>query len=259
MRNIQQVFPDRPVEWCEAFYDRTHLGFARFVVDLLRIPYLSPQWMLTHVSFPFHDHFKEILKDNPGKGVLFLTGHLGPFDLLPRMANAFGYPISVIARDLPHKRINEYWTKIRSVKGVEVYSRSGALRKVVKDLKTGRNIGIVFDQNVTRNHAIFSNFFGRPAATTFAPAFAAINSQCPVLVCAIRRISRKEYCIETIELDLKDLYNDTSKSDEEKMQVITQKMNDAFSELLLRQPENWFWMHRRWKTTPQGVTENFYR
>ena len=129
---------------------------------------------------------------------------------------------------------------------------------MVRLLKSGMDVGVLFDQNITRNHALFVDWFGRPAATTKALALAALKTEAPIFVVALiqKDVDRNFY--ECGECNCSDIYSNTVLSKNEKLLQITESLVRRYESLILKNPESWFWMHRRWKTAPEGNAEDFY-
>src|SRR5690606_20029609 len=105
---------------------------------------------------------------------MMATGHLGSFELLAHCVSMYGFPISFVVRPFKLERLNAWWSGIREAAGNRAIARSGAFKEILKELTSGRDVAVLFDQNVTRNHAVFVDWFGRPAATTRTVALAAL-------------------------------------------------------------------------------------
>ena len=125
-------------------------------------------------------------------------------------------------------------------------------------LKRGQDVGILFDQNVTRSNALFIDWFGKPAATTKAVAHAALKTRAPVFIIALIVIETDRYFYECINCDCSDIYDNEDLSKTEKLVLITTRMVRHYEDLIRKYPESWFWMHRRWKTVAEGDSEDFY-
>jgi KDO2-lipid IV(A) lauroyltransferase len=117
---------------------------------------------------------------------------------------------------------------------------------------------ILFDQNVTRNHAVFVEWFGLPAATTRSVALAALRTGVPIFVASIRYIREDRYYVDAAECYYEDVQRDERMSSDEKVFVITQRVTDMYCEMIRKFPEGWFWMHRRWKTRPDPGAAKVY-
>lgn len=259
LRNISLVFPNMDQKKREELFQRSITATARFIVDGARLHTLDRAWMEKHVrmEYPPSDEF---LAENRkrGRGLLIVTGHLGSFELMARASAMLGYPLSFVVRNFNLKRLDRWWTMRREEPGNRVISRDGAFIEVMKDLDRGNYSAILFDQNVKRNHAVFVPFFGRPAATTKSVALAALKTKVPVLVVSMSYEGEDNYILHVKTCDFTSIYEDSETSYEENVKLLTEGVTKVFEEMILAHPDEWFWMHRRWKTTPEGVPEDFY-
>jgi KDO2-lipid IV(A) lauroyltransferase len=151
-----------------------------------------------------------------------------------------------------------WWTGLREARGNRIIDRTGAFREIVRSISLGTSVAVLFDQNVKSNHAVFVDWFGKSAATTRAFALAAIKTRAPVFVASIRYCENDHYRVEAVECDFAEIYRDESIDDAGKVQRITQIISDHYSSMIRDFPEGWFWIHRRWKTRPQGDHERIY-
>lgn len=248
-RNVEIAFPDKPLAEREQIIHRSIREFARLIVDAARLPLLDDAWIRDQIEFPNRELFERLHRE--GKtGCIIATGHLGSFELLAHSAAIMGFPLSFIVRDFTIPKLDKWWRSIREAKGNTVISRRGAYRQMVRDLKSGRDVGILFDQNVTRNRAVFVDFFGRPAATTRALGLAAASVQCPVVVSCVQYLGRDRYRICCEEIETHDLYTGAISRDDV-VRTVTERASRVFEGMVRERPEAWFWMHRRWRTTPR--------
>lgn len=257
LKNLQLAYPDQNLSWRWGVFKSSMSGFARVLVDFLRLPKLDERWFREHVTL--EGRTPDLVKGSGTAGVLYVTGHLGSFEILAHYCAVFGYPLSFIARDLPLARVNAWVRAGREKGGSRMIAREGATKEVLRCLEEGRNVGILFDQNVTRKHAVFVPWFGRLAATTRTVGLAAIRTRCPVVVVSICSDPvRDSYRIVTKEVDLSDVYVSESEDLDRKIEIVTQRVSDIFVDMIRANPGEWFWMHRRWKTAPEGIAEDFY-
>ena len=112
-------------------------------------------------------------------------------------------------------------------------------------------MGILFDQNVKRAQAIFVPWFGKLAATTGAVALAAYRLKAPVTVLALVHLGSDRYKYIVRPIDLKTIY-ESDLDKEQAHKKITEIVSNCYVELIRQYPEQWFWMHRRWRTRPEG-------
>ncbi len=249
-RNLELAFPESDKAWRERIARQSVQALARVLVDFARLDRLTPEWVKLHVSCALLDRFLQVKRDNPCPGVLLVTGHLGSFELLGHCMPMFGHPISFVVRNFKMKKVDSWWTAKREAYGNRVIGRKGAFHDVVQNLREGRDVAILFDQNVTRNHAVFVDFMGVSAATTKTPALAALRTQCPIFVASMVARGGDRYEIVATELEVKDVYADDSVSRDDKVLELTSRMSRAYEEMIRAHPGEWFWMHRRFRTQP---------
>lgn len=258
MQNLALVFPERGQEYWDLVYRQSFDSLARVFVDFARLEHLDKPWVDEHIECPFFPRFEELKRNNPGKGLVIATGHLGSFELLAHFVATRGYPISFIVRNFKLPRLDRWWTGVRERNGNKVIGRKGAVKEVLKNLNEGIDAALLFDQNLTRNHALFVPWFGKLAATTMTVGLAAVRTEAVVLVSSIRYLGQDRYRVEAVEVPCEDIYQNPSLSYDEKMVRVTDRATRVFEKMILQHPEGWFWMHRRWKTVPEGEQENFY-
>lgn len=257
MRNLQLAFPEAGSSWRENTFKLSMNSFARVLVDFLRLPKLDALWFKDHVTLS--GRTPDVVKGNGKVGVLYVTGHLGSFEILAHYCAVFGYPLSFIARDLPLKSVSAWVRAGREKGGNKMIAREGATKEVLRQLEDGTNVGILFDQNVTRKHAVFVPWFGRLAATARTVGLAAMRTRCPVVVVSIKSDPASDsYKIVTEEVDLKEIYDNESLDLDDRILEVTRRVSDIFVQMIRNNPSEWFWMHRRWKTAPEGMPEDFY-
>lgn len=258
-RNLNLVFPHASSAEHEKLFQESLKTFGRIFIDLARIHTLNEEWVHSHVECPYLADYQRIKRENPDKGVLFATGHLGSFEVLAHCVPIYGYPISFIVRSFRLPKVNSWWKSKREVRGNRAIDRKGAVKETVAELLRGRDVGVLFDQNLTRNHAVFVNFFGKLAATTKLIGIAAIRTECPIVCASIQYLGNDRYRINALEVPVQDLYQNAELSNDDKIKIITERVTAEYEKMILANPGEWFWFHRRWKTTPEGIEENFYK
>jgi KDO2-lipid IV(A) lauroyltransferase len=253
-RNIDQVFPDMNVSEQRALLWDSARPFARMVSDLLRISSIDASWFEEHVVVERKDELRTIVSKQP---VLYLGGHIGSFDLMVAAFGVFVQPIDFIVRESQSPAVEEWSSRVRTRFGNGVIPRSGGLRKILSQMIKGRAVGFLFDQNVTRNNAVFADWFGRLAATTIAPGLVAERMRCPIIILSIRYDGSDRYTIRWQHLDHNIIYDEALSVGEVRKKVTSEAVK-ALEKVIREQPEDWFWLHRRWKTSPEGTPEDFY-
>ncbi len=257
-QNLRIVFPDKDQAWRSAMRRKNATEMGRLLADTVRLPSLTPAWGDAHVEFPALEAYRQRLQENPSRGLLIATGHLGSFELLGHAIGLRGLPLAAVARKFQSRRFDRWWTGLREARGNKIIDRRGAFKEVVNCISSGMSTAVLFDQNITRNHAVFVDWFGVPAATTRSVALAALRTGAPIFVASIRYVGNDRYHVDAAECSYEDVYRDEGMSNDEKVLVITQRLADRYCEMIRTFPEGWFWMHRRWKTRPDPAGVKIY-
>jgi KDO2-lipid IV(A) lauroyltransferase len=177
-----------------------------------------------------------------GKGVLLLTGHIGNWELLPIIMTMSGEHANVLYRPLDFKPLDYFFIKARTRFGGQMISKSGTVMTLFKLLRKGENIAVLLDQNVGQGYGVPVEFFGRRAFTNKGLAMLAIRTGAPVVPVFIVRegdgyVARVLPALPLIQT------GDNRKDIEEN----TQQYNDTLETIIRSHPDQWFWVHRRWK------------
>ncbi len=248
-QNVAAAFPLRTAREQRAVVRAAFKHFGRLLFELLKFSTLSPQAMLARVEFEGLERARAAHAQ--GKGVLFMTGHFGFWELqalvhplrLPQMA--------VLARALDNRALNDLLERIRTSTGNGVIYRTGAIRRVMRTLQAGGGIGVLIDQHIQGRDAIRVDFFNRSAATTSAVAALALRTGAPVVPSFALPIGGGRY-----RMIYESPIEPPPGEGPEVIREFTQRCTDVLEMYVRRHPELWLWMHRRWRESEpgQGVT-----
>jgi KDO2-lipid IV(A) lauroyltransferase len=184
-----------------------------------------------------------------GRGVIFCTAHLGAWELTSYAVAHLGYPMNVIVRPIDNPRIEEMVDRYRTRTGNKTLDKFAAARSMVKTLRSGEFLGLLIDLNALENEAIFVNFFGVPASTNFMMAKLALRSDVPIIpVFAPWDKTREKFLLQVNE----PVEFERSGDDEADVRELTTRLIQHFEDQIRRYPDQWLWIHKRWKTRPQG-------
>lgn len=211
-------------------------------VDTCRLIRLNPQRLMDGLEV----EGLEVLESPKakGQGVLYVTGHFGPWEYLPAVfADLAGEPITVVARPLDNPYLDRLVNDIRHRWGSRVVEKRNAMRVLMDVLQTGGKVGVLIDQHVSQKEGILVNFFGHPACTTSAPALLALRSEAAVIPVVVFREGKGRFRI----LLGKEVSPPRTGNVKEDVAALTAAMTTALEELIRRRPEQWLWVHRRWK------------
>lgn len=180
-----------------------------------------------------------------GKGVIFLTGHIGPFEYIATELAFRGYKPLIVGTKLKDQRLNDLLASSRNKFGATLVERGKDTVKLVKNLKLGGAMIILIDQD-TKVKSRFVNFLGFPCATPIGATIMALKTGAAVVPMFLHQ--REDYKIEINcypELEMT-----VTGDDETDLIVNTQKLSDVTEQEVRKYPEQWVWMHERWKTKP---------
>ena len=180
------------------------------------------------------------------RGMVAITGHISNFELMAAFFSQSGYKVSVVGREIYDERLNRLLVENREVMGMKDIDADASPKEFIKHLREARVIGVLIDQDSRRLRGVFVNFFGRRAYTPVAPFVIAQRMNSPIVPTAIFR--NRDYTY-TLKVDQAIPFPDTG--DEEKdIQNYMQAYTSMLEEYTRQYPDHWFWLHRRWKTSP---------
>ena len=222
-----------------------HLGMT--LVEACTFYFRPTSVLLSRVEVEGVDHLKAAAAQ--GRGVLMLTAHFGNWELLGAAHVHTGYPLSVVVRPLDSAMLDWLVTRFRERSGVEVIPKRRALRGVREALRRGWMVGILLDQNASRREGVFVPFFGEPASTSKSLALLALWSGAPVVPVFIQREAAGRHRV-TMEPAVPP---PATGNREEDILAFTTAFSRIVESTIRQSPEQWFWMHRRWRTRPGAL------
>lgn len=213
-----------------------HLGASLF--EICWIPNLDPDRLAATTDFENLHHLRDAV--DAGQGVVLFTGHCGNWEWLGASMALVGFDVNTIAREISDSKMNDFIVEIRSLHGVRTIGRGSAAsaRAILQTLRSGTILAMLIDQNIEAEN-VEVPFFGIPALTPVGPARLAIRSGAAAIAAFIeRRGSRQHVRFEA------PIY--TQKGDDPR--ELTRTMTESIERQVRRCPEQWVWMHKRWRT-----------
>ena len=221
-------------------------NFAQTAVEILRFPRLTPKRLAKIVDLGQSVRvYKDLLAE--GKGLIAITAHMGNWELLAGTFGLMGFRGAVIARKIYYEPYDRWIVGLRRSIGVPTIYREGASREILKVLGRGEIIGMLPDQDIDSLKGVFVNFFGRPAYTPVAPVRLAVQLGTPILPNFLVRTRGGRYKIILGEV-IRPLQGDKSEC---AIAECTAKWMHSFEQVIRQYPDQWGWMHDRWKTQPE--------
>ncbi len=223
---------------------RVFVHFATVAGDFLRMPVILKGNIDKLVTASGLEHLDRAFAT--GQGLLMITCHFGNWEMMGGWLAKHGYRMGVVGTTLFDPRLDRILVETRENAGVNNIARGKGTREIIRTFKKGEAVGMLIDQD-TKVDGVFVNFFGRPAHTPTGPVVLARRLGLPIIPIFMYLKDDFTYQIECLPpLAL-------VKSDDEAGDILvnTQKCSDTYETMIRRFPEQWVWMHKRWKTRPE--------
>lgn len=240
-RNLSRAFPEMRPDEIEALSVSVFEHFGGVAADVLHSAGLPPVALDPRVSVSGDEQVRAGLAS--GRGLLLLTAHLGNWEYSALATAATGFPVTVIARPLDNPLLDRLLRTFRERNGNRVVYKTDAAREMLRVLRRGGVVGILADQHARTPDAVVVPFFGRPAATTSIVARLADRTEALIVptVCARTAPARYHLSFEPM-IDVRSL-----RPEEREPRALTARLNLEVERLIRRNPEQWLWLHNRWR------------
>jgi KDO2-lipid IV(A) lauroyltransferase len=239
--NLRMAMPELDAAARAQVIEGVFASVARVLLALARFPRIGPHNISDWIRYEGFEHFEQALRR--GKGVLFATAHLGNWELSAFAHAILAAPMHVVVRPLDNPLLDRLITHLRTLSGNRVIEKKDFARGILKALAANEAVGILVDQNSAADEGVFIDFFGVPACAHAGFARIAAHSGAAVIPGfalwsdAERRHVLRFYPPLTVTGDLA---------------ADTQRIQSAIEAAIRQYPEQWLWIHRRWKTRPPG-------
>ena len=247
LRNLELAFPDMPRRQRRRILRGVFTSLGRQLAEVCLFPRYTRENVGSVVIYEGFENFERALARD--KGVLFLTGHLGAWELSSFVHSLHGHPLKIVLRPIDNPLVDALVQRYRTLHGNVAVNKDDFVRSLLTAMKKGEAVGILMDTNMTPPQGVFVDFFGIAACTASGMARIALRTDAAVIpgFAVWDRVLRKyrlhfEPPIELVRTgDLEaDIVANTAR--------FTRKIEDV----IRRYPEQWLWVHRRWKTRPPG-------
>lgn len=247
--NIKQAYPELGTREAVQMARGSLLNMGRSIVEFGLFPFLTARELPKLVEIKGLENFERAIAK--GKGVLFLGVHLGNGDLGIAALSRMGYPISLISKNFKLKWLNDLWFGMRERHGTRFISPENSSFQILRALKSRRNIFFVLDQFMGPPIGCRTTFFNRETGTAMGLAIIAHRSGAPVVPAyTYRRSDGRHQIVLLPEVAWQDASLEGQKADSDDVEIITsmtQIYTDTIEAIVRQHPEQWMWIHRRWK------------
>ena len=240
-RNLARAFPGMPLREIEQLSRGAFAHFGGLAADLVHSLDEPGESLLERIEVENAERARAAM--DSGRGVLFVTSHFGNWELGAIATGARSRPLTVVVRPLDNPVLDAILTRFRQRTGNRVLSKREAAREILRVLRGGGTVGIVADQHAPLPDAVVAPFLGRPASTTNAVARLADRTEALILPGAAERTGPGRYRLDFGEpIDVRTL----SRA-ERTTEALTARVNRLLEEPILAHPEQWLWLHDRWR------------
>lgn len=245
--NLRLAFPNWTESQRRAVLKKMARNLGWMAVEFARFPRYTKENIERAVVLDGHENF--LAGHYRGKGVIYLTGHIGAWELSSFAHALYGFPLHYMARPLDNKPLDRLVNTYRGLSGNKPIYKNEAARVMLKVLKESGTVGILADQNTMVSEGVFVDFFGTAACTTTGIARVALHTDAAVVPGYafwdgdLRKYRlRFEPPVELVRTG--DLERDVATN--------TQKFAKVIEEIIRTYPDQWVWIHARWKNRPKG-------
>jgi KDO2-lipid IV(A) lauroyltransferase len=244
--NVSLAFPHWSADQVASVARGSFEHFVQLSVEVCYTPRV-----ITHDTWARHAQIENlggaIRLLNAGRPVILLTGHVGNWEVLGYLLAVLGYELDAIARPIDNPLINDWLLSIRQRQGMRIITKFDATNHMVETLNRGGALGFIADQNAG-DKGLFVPFFGRLASTYKSIGLLAMQQQAPIVCGYAHRIGPGFH----FELGTTDIIEPEDWADQpDPLYYITARYSRAIEAMVRKRPEQYLWMHRRWKSRPR--------
>ncbi len=213
-------------------------------LEFLTLPFLDRPRLISKFQWEGRHHLENARAK--GHGVLVLCAHIGAFDLLAAAAAAEGLPLHIVSRTPRSPLAREIWMGYRAAAGIRILPERGSVFAVLRALRQGHIVVFMLDQNMHADRGVFVQFFDRPACTLDSLAVLALRTRAPVIPVFTRRLSPRRHLVRC----LPEVTGNINGGQHARIVAMTQTFTHLIEAEVRTTPDQWLWVHRRWKTQP---------
>lgn len=240
--NLKRAFPEKSDEELHRIVRGVYRNLGIVAAEFFDIPYLTKENITALVETEGVENCERALAK--GRGVLLFSAHFSNWELEAAATALLIKPAVVIYRPLDSPLLEHLVLQVRSATGNILLPKENAMRPLLRTLKQNGMVGILIDQNMAWYEGVFIDYFGRPACTTDGLALLAMHTGAPVLPAYIVRLPDGRYRLvfgPEVEVTC------TGERDADAL-ANTQRFTEAIERIVRRYPDQWLWVHQRWKT-----------
>jgi KDO2-lipid IV(A) lauroyltransferase len=247
MRNLRMALPEKSRREHVRILRGVFTSLGRQFAELCLFPKYSKENVSKVVVYDGFENFERALAR--GKGVLFLTAHLGAWELSAFAHSLHGHPLKIVMRPLDNVYLDRLSRRYRTMHGNATVDKDDFVRGLLSAMKNGETVGILMDTNMTPPQGVFVDFFGIPACTASGLARIALRTDAAV----VPGFTVWDPVLRKYRLRFDSAVNLIRTGNDDADAVAnTALFTKIIEDYVRRYPDQWLWVHRRWKTRPEG-------
>jgi KDO2-lipid IV(A) lauroyltransferase len=246
-RNLTIAFPEMSQPDRRRIVRGEFISLGRQLAEVCLFPRYTTENVSRTVVYEGFENFERAYAR--GKGVLFLTGHIGAWELSAFAHSFQGHPLSIVMRSLDNPYVDALIQRYRTMHGNRTVDKDNFVRGLLSAMKAGETVGILMDTNMTPPQGVFVDFFGIPACTASGLARIALRTDAAVVPgFTVWDKTLRKYVLH-FEPPVALIRTADNESD---IIANTAKFTKVLENIIRQYPDQWLWVHRRWKTRPPG-------
>ena len=247
MRNLEMVFPEKSEPERRRILRGVFASLGRQLAELCQFPRYTPENIDEVVVYDGLENYERAYAQ--GKGVLFLTAHFGGWELSAFAHSLHGHWLHIVMRPMDNEYLDRLLQQYRTMHGNKTVNKDDFVRGLLAAMKAGETVGILMDTNMTPPQGIFVDFFGIPACTASGLARIALRTGAAVVPgFTIWDPALQKYRLR-FDPALELIRTGHLEAD---IAANTQMFTKVIEDYIRKYPDQWLWVHRRWKTRPEG-------
>jgi len=247
MRNLRLAFPEMPETERRRIVRGVFTSLGRLLAEVCRFPRYTAENVSQVAVYDGLENFLEA--ERRGKGVLFLTAHLGGWEVGSFAHSLYGHKLHIVVRPLDNPYLDALIRRYRTLHGNTTFDKQDFARGLLSAMKAGETVGVLMDTNMTPPQGVFVDFFGQLACTASGVARVALRTDAAVVPAfSIWDEKLGKYRIRF------DPMLELARTGDDAADVVanTARFTKAIEGYVRQYPEQWLWVHRRWKMRPEG-------
>jgi Kdo2-lipid IVA lauroyltransferase/acyltransferase len=247
LRNLELAFPEKSAEERAQILRRLFRNLGWLLAEFCQMSRYTPKNTKNFLRYDGLEHYLNARAK--GKGVLIVTGHLGAWELSSYYHSMMGHPMSMVIRRLDNARVDRLVNYIRCLHGNRVLHKDDFARGLLGAMRQGETVGILMDTNMTPPQGVFVPFFDHPACTASGLARVALKTGAAVLPGFMLWEEQEQKYVLHFGPEIEMV---TTGDDEKDAIENTARFTSVIEAYIRKYPSQWLWVHRRWKTRPEG-------